>query len=176
MQCIKLNLQTANGIELISVEANETIIEAIESKTTNRENVQSIAVYNCEEWRYADMVKILTELFPNIVSSDIRFYSNKEQLSSSVSGMKFDTGKLQYHLIPPETLKALAEVLTFGAQKYAPNNWQLVENGETRYLDALIRHLEAYRSGELIDIDSGFPHLSHVLTNAAFLHYLTTKD
>ena len=96
--------------------------------------------------------------------------------NTPIKGMKFDTGKLQYHLIPPETLKALAEVLTFGAQKYAPNNWQLVENGETRYLDALMRHLEAYRSGELIDNDSGCPHLSHVLTNAAFLHYLTTKD
>lgn len=96
--------------------------------------------------------------------------------NTPIKGMKFDTGKLQYHLIPPETLKALAEVLTFGAQKYAPNNWQLVEDGETRYLDALMRHLEAYRSGELIDNDSMCPHLSHVLTNAAFLHYLTTKD
>lgn len=91
-------------------------------------------------------------------------------------GMKFDTGKLLYSLIPPETLKALAEVLTFGAQKYAPNNWMLVENGETRYLDALFRHLEAFRSGETHDSDSKLHHLSHVLTNVAFLHYLHTKD
>lgn len=91
-------------------------------------------------------------------------------------GMKFDTGKLLYSLIPPETTKALAEVLTFGAQKYAPNNWQLVENGETRYLDALFRHLEAFRSGETHDPDSKLHHLSHVLTNVAFLHYLHTKE
>ena len=91
-------------------------------------------------------------------------------------GMKFDNGKLLYSLIPPETLKALAEVLTFGAQKYAPNNWQLVENGETRYLDALFRHLEAFRSGETHDPDSKLHHLSHVLTNVAFLHYLHTKE
>ena len=91
-------------------------------------------------------------------------------------GMKFDDGKLLYSLIPPETLKALAEVLTFGAQKYAPNNWTLVENGETRYLDALFRHLEAFRSGETHDPDSKLHHLSHVLTNVAFLHYLHTKD
>ena len=91
-------------------------------------------------------------------------------------GMKFDNGKLLYSLIPPETLKALAEVLTFGAQKYAPNNWMLVENGETRYLDALFRHLEAFRSGETHDPDSKLHHLSHVLTNVAFLHYLHTKE
>lgn len=92
------------------------------------------------------------------------------------TGMKFDTGKLQYSLIPPETTKALAEVLTFGAQKYAPNNWQLVDNGKTRYLDALYRHLEAFRSGEITDPESGLHHLSHALTNIAFLHYLHTKE
>ena len=63
-------------------------------------------------------------------------------MTDKPKGMKFDGGKLQYSLIPPETTRALAQVLTFGAQKYAPNNWQLVENGETRYLDALYRHLE----------------------------------
>lgn len=91
-------------------------------------------------------------------------------------GLKFDGGKLQYSLIPPETLRALAQVLTFGAQKYAPGNWMLVEDGQTRYLDALYRHLEAYRLGEELDPESGLPHLSHVLTNAAFLHYLSRKD
>lgn len=90
-------------------------------------------------------------------------------------GLKFDNDKLLYSLIPPETTKALAEVLTFGAKKYAPNNWQLVENGKTRYLDALFRHLEAFRSGETHDPDSGLHHLAHVLTNVAFLHYLHTK-
>lgn len=98
------------------------------------------------------------------------------EIPSKEVGMKFDNGKLLYSLIPPETLKALAEVLTFGAQKYAPNNWMLVENGETRYLDALFRHLEAFRSGETHDPDSKLHHLSHVLTNVAFLHYLHTKD
>lgn len=93
-----------------------------------------------------------------------------------MQGLKYDTGKLQYSLIPPETLKALASVLTFGAQKYAPDNWKLVEDGERRYLDALFRHLEAYRSGEKVDPESGLPHLSHALTNLAFIHYLTTKD
>lgn len=99
-------------------------------------------------------------------------YNSSEQPSV---GMKFDNGKLLYSLIPPETLKALAEVLTYGAQKYAPNNWQKVENGDIRYMDALFRHLEAFRSGETHDPESGMHHLAHVLTNVAFLHYIHTK-
>jgi len=84
-------------------------------------------------------------------------------------GKKFDGGKLRYGLIPPSSTRALASVLTFGAQKYGPNNWQSVEQGEERYTDALMRHLEAYRGGEDIDEESGMSHLWHAMTNIAFL-------
>ena len=94
--------------------------------------------------------------------------------TNPTEGLKFDTGKLQYSLIPPETLSALAEVLSYGARKYAPNNWQLVQDGETRYLDALMRHLEAFRAGETHDHESNLHHLAHCLCNVAFLHYLET--
>ena len=91
-------------------------------------------------------------------------------------GLKYDAGKLRYSLIPPEATRALAEVLTFGARKYAPNSWQTVPNAPERYLDALIRHLEAHRSGELYDPESNLPHVYHLLCNAAFLTYFTAKD
>ena len=91
-------------------------------------------------------------------------------------GLKYDAGKLRYSLIPPEATTALAEILTFGARKYAPNSWQTVPNAPERYLDALMRHLEAYRSGDLIDSESGHPHIYHLLCNAAFLTYFTAKD
>lgn len=97
-------------------------------------------------------------------------------MTDQSKGMKFDEGKLRFSLIPPETTRALAQVLTFGAEKYAPNNWQLVENGQERYLDALYRHLEAHRLGEYLDPESNLPHLNHVLTNAAFLQYLAQKE
>ena len=85
------------------------------------------------------------------------------------SGLKYDDGKLQYGLIPTIATKSLAQVLTFGAAKYAPNSWQTVQDGERRYLDALYRHLEAYRSGESTDSESGLSHLAHAITNVAFL-------
>lgn len=106
-----------------------------------------------------------------------------EELTPQVSpqvthqgGLKYDSGKLRFGLIPTETTNALAEVLTFGAEKYAKDNWKLLENGKERYLDALYRHLESYRSGEYTDKESGFSHLSHCLCNLAFIHYLETQE
>lgn len=82
-------------------------------------------------------------------------------------GIKHDAGKLRMDLIPPSALEALAEVLTYGAQKYAPNSWQAVE--PERYHAALLRHLCAWMRGEKVDVESGISHLRHVLCNAAFL-------
>lgn len=80
---------------------------------------------------------------------------------------KFDGGKLQYRLVPPHALKAVAEVLTFGAKKYSPYSWVNVES--ERYLDAAYRHLEQRRMGEELDQESGLTHLAHAAVNLLFL-------
>ena len=84
-------------------------------------------------------------------------------------GLKFDKGKLRYDLVPPHAIKAIADVLTYGADKYAPNSWQTVSDGETRYTAAMMRHFEAYREGEELDPETGKSHLSHCLCNLTFL-------
>ena len=81
---------------------------------------------------------------------------------------KHDAGKLRYELIPPSAMRAIADVLTFGANKYSANNWKKVDD-PSRYVGALYRHLEAWRSGEELDPESGLPHLHHAITNLAFL-------
>lgn len=86
-----------------------------------------------------------------------------------INGMKYDDGKLRYSLVPYCAFKGLAEVLTFGANKYEANSWQTVPNAKERYLNALYRHIEAYRNGENKDSESGISHLSHAMTNCAFL-------
>jgi len=99
-------------------------------------------------------------------------YSNKGLLQGEmpvIGARKDDQGKLRYSLVPPVAIKALAQVLTFGAEKYAPNGWMNVPNAKERYLDALLRHIEAHRSGELLDEESNLSHLSHAITNLAFL-------
>lgn len=74
-------------------------------------------------------------------------------------------------------LAGVVSVLTFGASKYAPNSWQTVENGQTRYMDALYRHLNSIATEGLRskDAESGLLHIYHVACNALFLCYFATK-
>jgi len=90
-------------------------------------------------------------------------------------GRKFDDGKLRYHLILPLWLKALVSILTFGAKKYDEYDWMHVDNAKDRYYSAMMRHIEAWRSGEWLDKESGLPHLWHAFTNLAFLIYFDNK-
>lgn len=85
------------------------------------------------------------------------------------TGIKHDLGKPEFNLIPPRAELAMASVLTFGAAKYAPDNWKLVDNAETRYLAAAMRHINAYRAGEVYDRESRLQHLAHAMTCLAFL-------
>lgn len=97
-----------------------------------------------------------------------------------MSGIKYDGGKLRYSLIPPRALASIVAVLTFGASKYSANNWMYVPNCKERYLDALMRHIELFRSGEDIDPESGVHHLAHagccVLFLLAFYYGDVPKD
>jgi len=96
--------------------------------------------------------------------------SANEGLDYLKEGCKFDAGKLRLDLIPPEVLYALGAVLSHGAQKYEPRNW---EKGIhfSRVYAACLRHLLAFWDGIYTDPDSGLPHLWHALCNLVFLTY-----
>jgi hypothetical protein len=95
------------------------------------------------------------------------------QVEDQPIGTKYDHDKLQYSLIPSYALEQIAKNLTVGLKKYKErNNWKKVAGAEQRYLDALYRHLEAHRRGELYDTDSSVPdmlHMAAVAVNAMFL-------
>ncbi len=78
-----------------------------------------------------------------------------------MDGRKDDMGKSRFDLLPVSAVEQIVKVLNFGAQRYADDNWQKVPNLEARYYAALQRHLTAWRQGELVDEDSGLPHLAH---------------
>lgn len=78
----------------------------------------------------------------------------------SVEGMKFDNGKNRFDLLPVGPLDALAQVYTFGAQKYADHNWRKGIKW-SRIFAAIMRHLWAFWRGEDKDPESGLPHLAH---------------
>lgn len=94
-------------------------------------------------------------------------------ITTQLAGTKYDSDKLQYSLIPPHALMEVARNLTIGLKKYKErDNWKKVPNASQRYLDALYRHLEAHRRGELYDPDSSVPdmyHMAAVAVNAMFL-------
>ena len=81
---------------------------------------------------------------------------------------KKDEDKARFHLIPPESIKGVADVLTFGAKKYGERNW---EKGldSSRIFSAAQRHLWAWWSGEENDHESGLSHLHHAAANVMML-------
>lgn len=61
----------------------------------------------------------------------------------------------------PRALWAVGEISTFGADKYAWDGWEGVEDGFARYRDAQFRHALKAAMGEEIDPDSQLEHLAH---------------
>lgn len=96
-----------------------------------------------------------------------------DSFETITDGKKHDSGKLRYDLLEPLMVEELVKVITYGADKYEDNGWKQVE--PKRYVAAAFRHFFAHLKGEDNDPESGISHLSHLLTNIAFLIYLTKK-
>lgn len=94
-------------------------------------------------------------------------------------GAKLDTGKPQMWLVPLESIRAIATLMTKALDKYPDkDNWKKIENGEERYLNALLRHLCEIQEGIDIDEETGLPHAYAVGANALFYlyHYMKRQD
>lgn len=95
-------------------------------------------------------------------------------------GRKDDGGKAPWSLLMRGCALALTgvvSVLKFGAGKYAADSWQKVEDGETRYRDALYRHLHSIetRGFTAKDPETGLLEWFHVACNALFLAHFAAK-
>ena len=85
---------------------------------------------------------------------------------------KYDSGKPRVELVEPKFILGLAQVLTFGAEKYAKDNWKLMTvDDRDRVYGAMQRHLLAYWGGEKIDPESGMSHLYHASFGMMVLDY-----
>ena len=87
---------------------------------------------------------------------------------SGPSFIKDDGEKPRANLLPPRAVLEVARVLTFGARKYAPENWRKVDD-LGRYTAAALRHVFAYMQGERIDPESGLHHLAHAACCLLFI-------
>lgn len=89
-------------------------------------------------------------------------------LKGGEPGAKFDAGKVRPSLIlddMPRAILAVAEVGTYGAEKYSEGGWKYVDDGIARYTDAMDRHRLKEGIG-FHDEDSGLLHAAQVAWNA----------
>lgn len=108
--------------------------------------------------------------FEDTLNKNIKKDAVKASQNATAGGRKFDGGKLQYGLLPPLALAETVKVLTFGAEKYEPDNWKVVPDSKRRYFDALQRHLWSWKQGESLDAESGIHHLAHAMCCLMFLY------
>lgn len=86
--------------------------------------------------------------------------------------MKHDAGKNRMDLLDPVAIEKLAEVLTFGAQKYEPGNWMKgISYG--RLIAAALRHIFSFMRGEDCDPESGLSHIAHAMCCCMFLLWMS---
>ena len=73
---------------------------------------------------------------------------------------KFDGGKPDISIIPPEYTDAVAQAFMDGEKKYGRYNYRGGMEW-SRLLSAALRHINAFNKGEDVASDSGVHHLGH---------------
>lgn len=86
--------------------------------------------------------------------------SKQLELYPAIAGLKYDQDKSRMDLLDTSFLLGVADVLTFGAKKYAAHNWRK-GIAQSRLIGAAYRHLSAYNNGEDNDPESNINHLYH---------------
>ena len=84
-------------------------------------------------------------------------------------GIKYDQDKPRWELLPLREVEDVVKVLTAGSKKYSDENWKKIDNIQDRYFSAAMRHMTAQRNGEVLDKETGLPHLSHAICCLLFM-------
>lgn len=95
-----------------------------------------------------------------------------EANAKATEGLKFDTGKVRFDLLPVRALEGVAMVLTYGAKKYSDRNWEKgIAYG--RLFRAVMGHVWAWWRGVEVDEESGLHPLDHALCDLMMLREMT---
>lgn len=92
----------------------------------------------------------------------------KDATSGQEGGVKHDTGKPRWDLIPLDILEDVVRVFTFGAEKYGDHNWRAGMRWQ-RPLAACLRHLTQWQGGQDRDLETGLSHLAHATCCLIFM-------
>lgn len=71
-------------------------------------------------------------------------------------GIKFDSDKLDWSLLPWDVIETVVRRYHVGKAKYAAWSWTKLENGKERYESAMMRHFMEYKKGNRWDEDPRF--------------------
>tara|TARA_R110002126_G_scaffold220018_1_gene365374 strand:- start:133 stop:597 length:465 start_codon:yes stop_codon:yes gene_type:complete len=96
--------------------------------------------------------------------------------ASPTRGVKYDGDKPRWELLPFKAVREVVEVLTYGSNKYADDNWKIVPDARKRYISASFRHLTAWAEGEKNDNETGKSHLAHAICCLLFLLWFEQED
>ena len=87
--------------------------------------------------------------------------------------VKDDSGKTRYELVPFDSLKSIADVFAYGADKYYDNSWRTQTPAEfSRTFGSIMRHLTQWFTGEDVDPESSHSHLAHAATQIMMLMHV----
>lgn len=101
---------------------------------------------------------------------DVKDPLDRDPLADLASlGEKRDDGKARWDLMPWRALDQVAQVMTYGAEKYGDHNWKTVTRLKDRYFAAAMRHLVEHRFGREIDPESGEYALAHAICSLLFV-------
>jgi len=81
----------------------------------------------------------------------------------------FGSKKVSITKLPSVAILHGAHAMMDGAKKYGPYNWRDKEVIASIYIDAAIRHIQAWFEGEETAQDSGVHHLGHAIACCAIL-------
>ena len=134
---------------------------------------------------YIDSPRALFDTDFKSFLKDFEPYNKEDKevpIISQPIGRKDDSNKPRYSLLPTGTINQVVQVLEYGASdKYEVDNWQKIPDARRRFYDAAMRHIDAWWSGEIIDIDkegvkgSQLPHLAHAICCLLFLLWFDNK-
>lgn len=86
----------------------------------------------------------------------------------TTEALKYDGEKPRMDLLPTAPLVGVAEILTFGANKYAAHNWRAGFD-YSRLIGAAYRHISSFNDGEDLDPESQKSHIDHAICTLMFL-------
>jgi hypothetical protein len=101
--------------------------------------------------------------------------------------LRYNEGKLDWTLLDFDSIKPLVEVMTYGATKYARENWKLPCDNPREHLKSAMRHLLSLFNGDEFDFDpnceecktgkcgshSGKRHSGHIMANMMMYNFHT---